>query len=169
MDTQEELNRQKFRLIRLRRKKRRMHQLKKSTWNDTSRPNDDWTKATRETLHCKINPAEQHIHKLLNGCRVHFERERPIEVGGKRYFIDFLVTSIVDTKRKKVRVAIEVDGGYHFTPEQQEKDRLREKDLLSCMRVWSILRISATKAMSMTRDDLRAAIIANKVGSVTFY
>jgi len=130
-------------------------------------PRDKWTKETRDKLLEKVNLAEWHVASLLNGCRVHFERERPFAISGRKYFVDFMVTSIVTDKRRKVRVAVEVDGGYHFTEEQQAKDRVKDAALLSTSRVWSILRISAEVAMKMTREELRSAILSNRLGSVT--
>lgn len=51
------------------------------------------------------------------------QKQRRTFVGNKVYFIDIYVRS--------ARLAIEVDGGYHFTEEQKEKDRKRSFDLAS--------------------------------------
>lgn len=120
-------------------------------------PTDNWTRTTRKQLIRKDNAAEDHIHGLLNQCGVTFHRERPVEIAGKKYFIDFMVISVKEGRRK-IRVAIEVDGGYHFTPEQQEADKRKDADLLKCQRVWSVLRIEASVAMRMNAGDLLAAL-----------
>lgn len=123
----------------------------------TTMPTDKWTRTTRKQLIRKDNAAEDHIHGLLNQCGVTFHRERPVEIAGKKYFIDFMVISVKEGRRK-IRVAIEVDGGYHFTPEQQEADKRKDADLLKCQRVWSVLRIEASVAMRMNAADLFAAL-----------
>lgn len=140
---------------------------KKKQGFDRTVPRGEWTNDTREKLKSKRNDAEHKIKGLLNGSRVHFYRERPIIANCRHYFIDFLVTSIRgDFGRKVIRVAIEVDGGYHFTPEQQAKDRIKDADLLTHERVNSVLRISAEKAMAMTRDHLREHLLSMDPGTV---
>lgn len=130
---------------------------------------DPWMQKAREVLKAKDNPGEKAMRRLLQGSRVSFFRERPIVANGRKYFIDFLVTSIKgDNGREKIRVAIEVDGGYHFTPEQQAKDRKKDADLLTHCRVWSVLRISSDKAMTMTRPQLREYLLSRQRGSVAF-
>jgi very-short-patch-repair endonuclease len=156
-----------FEELRERRKVRRMKRTNKVQFVDATLPRDQWTKQTRVTLMTKDNAAEEKIHNLLQGMRVHFHRERPIEVRGKKYFIDFLVTSIKADKREKIRVAVEVDGGYHFTPEQQDRDRKKDADLLASVRVNSILRISAKRAMELDRSQFTAMLLSNPVGTCT--
>lgn len=134
---------------------------------DRTVPRGQWTNDTREKLKSKRNDAEHKVKGLLNGSRVHFYRERPIIANCRHYFIDFLVTSIRgDFGRKVIRVAIEVDGGYHFTPEQQVKDRIKDADLLTHERVNSVLRISAEQAMGMTRERLREHLLSMDLGTV---
>jgi len=133
----------------------------------TRTPTDQWTSDTRNKLVHKVNHAEVHVMSLLKKCGVLYDRERPFLIDGKRFFVDFLVTSIMTDKRRKIRVAIEVDGGYHFTEEQRIKDRAKDRQLLKSSRVWSVLRISSDVAMRMTSEELRATIISNKVGVAT--
>lgn len=134
-------------------------------------PHDDWSKDARDRLMRKDNAAEEHIKELLDGLPLNYVRERPIKTGGRRYFIDFLVTSFKDESKrglKKARIAIEVDGGYHFTAEQQAKDREKDSALLRTARVWSILRIRASIAMSLSKDDLMALMQGHERGTVRF-
>lgn len=118
-------------------------------------PKDAWTAKTRSKLLNKDNEAERLVEDLLKAMSVKYFKERPIEIEGKRSFIDFLVVSM-DMEKK--RTAIEVDGGYHFTPEQQVIDRDREKRLLKSSRVWSILRISSGVARKITRKQLESEL-----------
>jgi very-short-patch-repair endonuclease len=131
----------------------------------TSMPTDKWTLSTRDNLLRKNNKAEMHIRRVLAKCEVTYHRERPIDVAGKKYFIDFMVISWKGS-RKRIRVAIEIDGGYHFTPEQQMKDKLKDADLMKCQRVWSVLRISSELALQMTPERLAYELGAIKSGEV---
>ena len=128
-------------------------------------PKDKWTKDTRAKLLGKRNDAETHMVELLRQCNILHHRERPIQVDGKKYFIDFMVISW-KLGRKRIRVAIEIDGGYHFTPEQQMKDKLKDADLMKCQRVWSVLRISSELALQMTPERLAYELGAIKSGEV---
>ena len=146
---------------------RRRKQLKKERMVASKLPKDNWTEETRERLLSKVNEAEQHVDALLRSLPVTFKRERPIVANGKRYFIDFLVISIMGKDRERIRVAIEVDGGYHNTAEQRAKDKEKDRNLLTSFRVWAILRITAEKALTMTADDLMACLKAAPVGETT--
>jgi very-short-patch-repair endonuclease len=129
---------------------------------------DPWSVGNRGILLSKDNAAEQHMDRLLSELPVRYRREHPLNVDGKKYFIDFLVTSFKDVERRwsKVRIAIEVDGGYHYTPEQQEKDRRKEADLLATCRVWTIVRIDAAKAMKMDANELEAVLRNVQIGAI---
>lgn len=130
---------------------------------------DTWSKETRVGLLGKTNNAEEHIDNILSELPMRFRREHALNVEGKKYFIDFLVTSlkVPGGRNQKVRIAIEVDGGYHYTPEQQAKDRQKEADLMATCRVWSILRIDARRAVKMDVVELDGVIRSVKVGSIT--
>lgn len=129
---------------------------------------DGWSKKTRNELLGKNNDAEQHVDGLLASMPVFFRREHPLTVDKKKYFLDFLVTSFKEQwrRKKKVRIAIEVDGGYHMRPEQQEKDRQKDSDLLSTCRVWSVVRIDARKALQMDAAELEHVLRGVVIGKV---
>lgn len=127
---------------------------------------DTWSTKNRERLLAKENDAEQHVDNLLASLPLTFRRERPINIEGKKYFIDFLVTSMKRPDRKKVRIAIEVDGGYHLTDEQKQRDARKDLDLMSTSRVWSVVRISDKTALAMTPDTMLQAITSAKIGCV---
>jgi very-short-patch-repair endonuclease len=126
-------------------------------------PKDAWVVKTRYKLLNKENEAEDLVEQLLNGLGVKYFKERPIEIGGKRSFLDFLVVSM---DMKKVRIAIEVDGGYHFTPEQQAIDRERERTLLKSSRVLSILRITSGVARRLSKEQLKFELKTIRKGTV---
>jgi very-short-patch-repair endonuclease len=134
------------------------------------KPKDDWSKSTRNKLLCKENKQESYIDKVLKSIGVIYQRERPIVVDSKKYFIDFLVTSVIRNGVKdKVRVAIEVDGEYHFSKEQEQKDQEKNLALLSSSRVNSVIRISTKNASSMNAESLLVAILSAKAKAVTYY
>lgn len=126
-----------------------------------------WAESNRDKLLSKKNEAEERIDSLLSELPVRYSRERGITVDGKLYFMDFLISSVT-SPRRKIRVCLEVDGGYHSTPAQSTLDRKREADLLSTCRVWSIIRITSDDAMAITPEGLMSAISAVKRGGVVF-
>lgn len=72
------------------------------------------------TKYCRANrrkptPAELHLKKELQRKGIRFRSQRPIDY----YIVDFLIFMKA--------IVIEVDGGYHFTPEQIKKDQIRQK------------------------------------------
>lgn len=129
---------------------------------------DAWSKKTRVELLGKDNAAEQHIDQLLSTLPFKFRREHPLNIEGKKYFIDFLVSSVKEgqKRKKKIRLAIEIDGGYHFTHEQQASDRRKEADMMATCRVWSILRIEARKALEMDAAGLWACVTSMSIGEI---
>lgn len=131
-------------------------------------PNHKWVEDTRERLLGKKNAPETHVFGLLSALDVNFKRERCIEVNGRLYFIDFLVTSTgKGNDRKKMRVAVEIDGGYHMTSAQKALDARRDKILLRTSRVWSVLRIKSDIAMRMNEADLLLMLHTQHKGART--
>lgn len=123
-------------------------------------PSDSWTLTMRERLLNKDNAAEQRIRYLLDSLPVKYEREHPIIIKGQRFFIDFFIVSTATSGRQKTAgVVLEVDGGYHFTKEQREQDRVRDTYLQKCTEVKSILRIGARVAHKISAEDLLYEII----------
>ncbi len=135
---------------------------KASESNGLSEGERRWAKSNRAGLLAKDNRAEERMHELLKTLPLNFERERPIGVNGRVYFMDFLVTST--KKRRKLRVCIEIDGKHHA--HQQEYDRQREADLLSTCRVWSVLRMGWGTAMRITGPELMDLITGMERGTV---
>lgn len=85
---------------------------------------ESWIKKTKEDNEKKSTESERILYKSALkrfGKRVKMQHE--ITVNGHIYFLDFYI--------KSLRVAIEVDGGYHSTTEQSIKDRERDANLAS--------------------------------------
>jgi len=88
-------------------------------WNSNHLPyNPDNVKKAR-SLRKNETPAEKTLwHNFLSDHRLRFLRQRPID----HYIVDFYCAS--------ARLAIEIDGGSHFTEHGIENDKIRT-DLLN--------------------------------------
>ena len=71
-------------------------------------------------LRKEMTPWERKLwYNFLNKYPVRFQRQKPIS----DYIADFVCS--------KANLIVELDGGGHYTPEQQEKDRIRTSKLES--------------------------------------
>ena len=147
-------------------------QLELFPWNhDPIIPRDEWKVKTRKALLRKINPAERHVRKLLRSISAVYFRERPIEVDDRLFFVDFHVTSIKEGcgPRKRLMIALEIDGGYHYSPEQQAKDARKDAYLLRSAEVWRVVRIKAQIAATLEGEQLRRMLCEAGIGGITMY
>lgn len=132
--------------------------------------NDAWALEKRQELLIKKNAAETHVDRLLKESLFTYEREQPIEVNGKKWFIDFHIRRLrIGKNSPKIHVAVEIDGGYHFTPEQQLLDKRKDKDLLCSEMVRCVVRISTGVALKMDVLSLSGAIVNPTPFSTKFY
>ena len=91
--------------------------------NKTIEYHDKWCEETRAELNNNKTHAEKLVCQYLTKEGIEFIENYPIYISdGKRYFIDFVLPG---------NIALEIDGGYHFQPDQIEKDKAREEDLTS--------------------------------------
>ena len=76
-----------------------------------------------------------------------FNRQKPLG----RYIVDFYC--------KPLNLVIEIDGGYHFEPEQKVKDRQRQK-LLEEMRLHFLrfLNEQVKKDMDVVLEEIRSSL-----------
>ena len=125
-----------------------------------------WRDKTRVKLLSKNNAAERRIEGMLIDLRMRFNQEAPIQVKKKEYFADFMIMGVRGSKGS-MKLVLEIDGGYHFTPDQALLDDKRNNEMLSSFRVSRILRISSKVAMGITKNQLHAAIVGCRVGSVS--
>ena len=81
-------------------------------------PYDRHNIANARTLRKNMTPWERKLwYCFLKEYPVRFQRQKPIG----RYIVDFYCAS--------AKLAVELDGGGHYTPEEQEKDRNRTKEI----------------------------------------
>lgn len=86
-------------------------------------PNESKLDAIHRNLLSKTTKYEKLMSRFLDNCGIENVIQKRIGVSKKTYFLDIYVP--------KARVAIEVDGGYHSTPETKADDAIRDKHLLS--------------------------------------
>lgn len=100
----------------------------------------------------KSNKAEEHIETCLKPIGFLYTREYALRHNKKDYFIDFVV------EVNGAPVAIEVDGGQHFSPKGQKMDRARERNILASGEANRIIRMSWAVALSMNTMKLRSIL-----------
>jgi len=64
--------------------------------------------------------------------------------------------AIIDFYLHRLKIALEVDGGYHLSENQQQNDRV--KDFILSRRKMSVLRITNEEAEAITPEDLKQKI-----------
>lgn len=142
------------------------HLVEKFKKNTDAFEADAWAVRNREKLLSKTNEAEERIEKMLGLGRLSYVREMPLDVGGKKWFVDFYINGVTRGK-DSLCVALEVDGGYHFTKEQQELDARKDSDLLTSKAAKAVLRINIMAAMNMNQHELAGRIVNAPPGTVT--
>lgn len=78
-----------------------------------------WVSETKASLDERATQSEKKMnHFLRSRLKMDFEKNKPFRIRGKQFFADFYI--------KLSNAIIEVDGGYHDTDEQREKDKTRD-------------------------------------------
>lgn len=150
---------------------RNVHLVRGDTKDISFCEKDAWALETREKLLVKKNRAEEHVQRLLESSPFVFRREQPISVNEKKWFIDFHIRRMrIGKNTPSIRIALEIDGGYHFTPDQMRVDRRKDADLLCSEMIRCVVRISAERALSMDLITLSGTIINTKpFGTIMYY
>lgn len=79
----------------------------------------EWSKEKYPILMKNRTPQEIYVFsKLPKNMKRNAIAQYPFFIDGNIYFVDIFI--------KRFNIVIEVDGGYHNTPEQQEKDKVRD-------------------------------------------
>ena len=98
-----------------------------------------WTKKTKKELDKKTTKSERSLlGALQNTFKKRVKSQQPFVIGGKVYYADICI--------KSLKTIIEVDGGYHDTPEQREKDAIRDAAFKSIG--YTTIRVQNDKAES---------------------
>ncbi len=132
---------------------------------------DAWSIERRSELLAKKNEAETYIEKVLMSTSFAFTRELPVEIDGKKWFIDFHIRRLLQgNNRPPIMVALEIDGGYHFTKEQHEMDKRKDAQLMSTKLVRGVVRIAAHMAVGLDKYTLSGMIVnTNPAGTAYHY
>lgn len=80
----------------------------------------DWIEVHRYDLQNKANKYEHFVGNYLIKKGVNFIHQAPFVINRMIYFLDFFIPTL--------RVALEIDGIYHSSSKQNEKDSFRDKD-----------------------------------------
>jgi very-short-patch-repair endonuclease len=144
----------KFRGSRRRKKKERECELYSKSKIDKTlieeKKIDKWAKKTRKRLDSESTYYARFFFTHLPAkIKKQIIRQCPVKIHGRQYFLDMYY--------KPKRVAIEIDGGYHTSKEQKERDEQRDKDLLELG--VATIRITNSEAMSIACIDKVAAQI----------
>ena len=76
----------------------------------------------RKELLSKSTSAEKSVCRILEALQVRYIRQYPVRTARKQFYIDIYIPSL--------RLAIEVDGKYHYTDKQKRLDGNRS----ACLR-----------------------------------
>ena len=75
----------------------------------------------RLDLLARSTDAEKVCYNILTSLGYKVIKQQPVFTGAKVYYLDLYIP--------KLRLAIECDGGYHYTPNQKRKDNNRSAGL----------------------------------------
>lgn len=96
----------------------------------------------RNELLNKSTWAEREVCKNLDRLGIKFIRQYPIKTPHKQYYLDIYIPSL--------KLAIEVDGKYHFTNKQKRLDANRSANIRKKgISVWRITNSNAAKLKSV--------------------
>lgn len=84
----------------------------------------EWANKNQDKLIKNATESELGLFKKLrNSFKQRVKKQHPFLIEGRLYYADISIPSL--------KVIVEVDGGYHSTPEQRKKDEKRDKDFAS--------------------------------------
>ena len=100
---------------------------------------------------------EQRFMDFCNKQGIEYTFQKPVLVCYKGFILDFEIITKNNTRykgSKKRKIVVEIDGGYHNTPEQKVKDAARTRTL----------RGAAYKVLRLTNEETKNPnIILNKL------
>ena len=103
-------------------------------------------------LRTRATPAERRFRGFLCHSKIKFKFQRAFIKKGGFVIADFYIPS--------KKLVIEIDGGYHFTPSQQSKDKWKEKYLKDNYGI-DTMRFTNERVFEMHITDARKAIEAH--------
>lgn len=125
-------------------KKRKKKQQKKKKFKNIKQIANEFADENRRMA----TPAAKHFKKLLTLSGFRFKSEKIVYKEVSFYIVDFYIPDR--------NLCIELDGGYHNTPEQKAKDIERDRFMES--KGYHNWRMTNEEALALTRDELVAKI-----------
>jgi very-short-patch-repair endonuclease len=101
-------------------------------------------------LRRKATLAELKFLDILEENKIEYCFQKDIQCGKKFFIVDFYLP--------EYQCVVEIDGGYHFTPEQDSKDRARTKKLLRKKMVRNVIRFTNDEVDDQQRVLRKLAI-----------
>ncbi len=95
-------------------------------------------------------PAEAHVITLLESLGVEYVFEKGVLRRKSFYLVDFYFP-------RPRKLCLEIDGGYHNTPEQKAKDRIRDR-FITRSRKMRVTRLTNEQAFALNAEQLLAII-----------
>lgn len=123
--------------------------------NDTSWHTPD---KFRDDLIKNQTPAEKLFKAYLKSAGIKYEFQKVVYVDNTQFYIlDFFLPEYT--------IAVELDGGYHFTKEQLELDILRTKKLVTTKIVKDVFRLKNEEVNTSCIDKLQIFLKKLKIGT----
>lgn len=120
-----------------------------------------WTSYAKKELRANATPSElAFMSKLLDAGFYKHDFQKSFYLNDKVCIADFFI-------RKPHKIAIEIDGGYHFTKVQLAKDLIKDKIMLGDKQVNSVLRLTDAQAHNISIQELSKVLRTMKKGEVT--
>ena len=117
---------------------------------NTNSKNQSLLSVRRNELIQKATKAELHVKRLLEEIGDDFCFQKGFFNQSTHYIVDFYI-------KKRKKLCLEIDGGYHLNPSQIIYDRNRDW-FLTEVRGFTVKRITNEQAFSMKSGDLFALI-----------
>lgn len=117
---------------------------------NTNPKNQSLLSVRRNELIQKATKAELHIKRLLEEIGDDFCFQKGFFNQSTHYIVDFYI-------KKRKKLCLEIDGGYHLNPSQIIYDRNRDW-FLTEVRGFTVKRITNEQAFKMNAADLVAAL-----------
>lgn len=125
-------------------KKKKKKQQKKKKFKNIKQIANEFADENRRMA----TPAAKHFKKLLTLSGFRFKSEKIVYKEVSFYIVDFYIPDR--------NLCIELDGGYHNTPEQKAKDVERDRFMES--KGYHNWRMTNEEALALTRDEVVAKI-----------
>lgn len=117
---------------------------------NTRADNQSLLSKRRNELVYKATAAELHVKRLLEEIGEDFCFQKGFFNQSTHYIVDFYL------KRRK-KLCLEIDGGYHSRPSQIAYDKKRD-EFLTQVRGFRVKRLTNEQALAMNSNDLAAVL-----------